>query len=266
MATAALQRIDVNADCGEGYGRWTLGDDGALLPSLSSANLACGLHAGDPDILRRTVALCLAHGVAIGAQPSLPDRQGFGRREMRLGPDEVYALVVYQIGAVAGFCRAAGTRLHHVKPHGALYSMAARDDDVAQAVVAAVRDVDASLLLYGLAGSALTRAGRIAGLGVADEAFVDRRYRADGTLLPRSEPGAVIADVAALEQALGLIEHGRVTADDGRPVALRAQTLCLHGDHGGAAALASALREALSARGIIVAAPTPAATPESRPG
>src|SRR5690606_10196426 len=180
-------RIDLNADCGEGFGRWPLGDDATLVPLVSSANLACGFHAGDPDILRASVALCGQHGVAVGAQPSLPDRQGFGRREMAVTADEVYALVLYQIGAVAAFCRAADVAMHHVKPHGALYNMAARDVALADAIAAAVRDFDPALMVYALAGSALANAGNAAGLAVAHEAFVDRRYRPDGSLVPRSD-------------------------------------------------------------------------------
>jgi UPF0271 protein len=253
-------RIDLNADCGEGYGRWSLGDDAALIPQVSSANLACGVHAGDPDILLASVRLCAAHGVAVGAQPSLPDRQGFGRRDMQLSPAEAYALVVYQIGAVLGCCRAVGVELRHVKPHGALYTMAARDPGLALAIAEAVRDVDATLILYGLAGSELTRAGAGAGLAVAHEAFVDRRYEADGALRPRRLAGALIDDVeVAIAQALAIVERGQVTTGDGATVAVRADTLCLHGDQPGAAAFALRLRAALADRGITVAAPVAAA-------
>lgn len=248
--------IDLNADCGEGFGRWTLGDDAALLPWVSSANLACGFHAGDPDTLRTSVALCVQHRVAIGAQPSLPDRQGFGRREMKVSADEVHAMVLYQVGAVAAFCRAADVPLHHVKPHGALYNMAARDPQLADAIATAVRDFDRRLLLYALAGSALAQAGGRAGLQVAREAFVDRRYSADGFLVPRADPGAVIRSAdAAIAQAVSIVERGVVTAIDGTEVPVRADTLCLHGDHPGAADFASALRKALAARGIAVARP-----------
>jgi UPF0271 protein len=248
--------IDLNADCGEGYGRWTLGDDAALLPLVSSANLACGFHAGDPETLRDGVALCRQHRVAIGAQPSLPDRQGFGRREMKVSPDEVHAMVLYQVGAVAAFCRAAEAPLHHVKPHGALYNMAARDAALADAVANAVRDFDRKLLLYALAGSELAHAGERAGLRVAAEAFVDRRYRGDGTLVPRGEAGAVIRSAdAAIAQALSIVERGVVSAIDGSEVAVRADTLCLHGDHPGAAEFAAMLRAAFDERGIAVARP-----------
>lgn len=249
--------IDLNADCGEGYGRWSLGDDAALLPQVSSANLACGFHAGDPETLRASVALCRQHRVAIGAQPSLPDLQGFGRREMKVTPDEVYAMVLYQVGAVAAFCRAAEVPVHHVKPHGALYNMAAREAPLADAIAHAVRDFDPRLRLYGLAGSALTHAGESAGLQVAAEAFVDRRYQGDGSLVPRGEPGAVIRSAdAAIAQALSIVERGVVAAIDGSEVPVRAQTLCLHGDHPGAAEFATLLRAALDARGVVVARPS----------
>ncbi len=250
------RQIDLNADCGEGFGRWPLGDDARLLPRVSSANLACGFHAGDPDILRASVALCREHAVAIGAQPSLPDRQGFGRRDMTVSPDEVYAMVLYQIGAVAAFCRAASVPMRHVKPHGALYNMAARNAALADAIAQAARDFDPDLTLFGLAGSELTRAGERAGLAIAHEAFVDRRYRADGSLVPRGEPGAVIHDPdAAIAQALSIVEHGQLDTIDGTRLTLRADTLCLHGDHPGAVEFADTLRAALDARGIAVRAP-----------
>lgn len=259
IQTGYVKRIDLNADCGEGYGRWTLGDDNALVPLISSANLACGFHAGDPDLLRSGVALCRQHGVAIGAQPSLPDRQGFGRREMRVDADEVYALVLYQMGAVAAFCRAAGVALHHVKPHGALYNMAAREPALAAAIAAAVRDFDPCLVLYGLAGSALTAAGQAAGLAVAHEAFVDRRYRGDGSLVPRGEAGAVIRQLdAAIAQALAIVELGQVGAIDGSELRVQADTLCIHGDHPGAVDFASRLRAELLARGVEIRSTDPA--------
>jgi UPF0271 protein len=251
-----MKTIDLNADCGEGYGRWSLGDDESLLPLVSSANLACGFHAGDPDILGRSVALCRLHGVAVGAQPSLPDRQGFGRREMRVTPAETGAMVLYQIGAVAAFCKVARVPLRHVKPHGALYNMAARDPELAQAIATAVRDFDAGLMLFGLAGSALIAAGESAGLAVAREAFVDRRYRADGSLVPRGEPDAVIDDAdAAIAQALSIVETGTVIAVDGSKLSLDADTLCLHGDHANASDFARRLRHALEQRDITIRAP-----------
>ncbi|WP_254425107.1 5-oxoprolinase subunit PxpA [Rhodanobacter sp. B04] len=251
-----MNRIDLNGDLGESFGAWRMGDDDALLALLSSANIACGFHAGDPEIMRHTVAQAVAHGVAIGAHVSLPDLQGFGRREMNVTPAEAHALTLYQIGALHAFTRAAGTRLTHVKPHGALYNMAARDAVLANAIARAVRDFDPQLRLFGLAGSALVEAGKVLGLAVAAEAFVDRRYRADGSLQPRREAGAVIEDMdRALAQALGIARDGVAHTLDGQRVPLHADTLCLHGDGAHAVQLARKLRNELEAAGLRIAAP-----------
>lgn len=248
--------IDLNCDLGESYGAWRMGDDAALLAVISSANIACGFHGGDPDIMQRTVALAVEHGVAIGAHVSLPDLQGFGRREMAVTPDETYTLTLYQIGALHAFAKAAGTRLRHVKPHGALYNMAARDLALATAIAHAVRDFSPQLRLVGLAGSALIDAGLEAGLPVAAEAFADRRYRADGSLQPRREANAVIAETAdAVAQAIAIAREGKVQAVDGSVVALHADTLCLHGDNPHAVEASHRLRLALEAVGIRIAAP-----------
>ncbi len=233
-----------------------MGDDVALLRLVSSANVACGFHAGDAQIMRDTVAQAIAHGVAIGAHVSLPDLQGFGRREMSVTAAEVHAMTLYQIGALHAFTRAAGASLAHVKPHGALYNMAARDAVLANAIARAVRDFDPQLRLFGLAGSALIEAGNALGLPVAAEAFADRRYRADGSLQPRREVGAVIEDAAqATAQALGIARDGMVRSMDGHDVRLQADTLCLHGDGAHAVQLAGRLRNALEAAGIRIAAP-----------
>ncbi len=246
--------LDLNCDLGESFGAWRMGDDLGVLPHVTSANVACGFHAGDPATMRATVAAAVAHGVAIGAHPSLPDLQGFGRREMRIGTEEAYALVVYQVGALAAFARAAGTHLVHVKPHGALYNMAARDRTLAEAIAAAVRDVDARLVLVGLAASELTSAGVRAGLRVAHEAFADRRYRADGSLAARGTPGAVIEDVAdAVAQAIAIATGRPITTVDGTSIMLAADTLCVHGDRADAAMFARALREGIVAAGVSVA-------------
>jgi 5-oxoprolinase (ATP-hydrolysing) subunit A len=250
-----MNRIDLNADLGESFGAWRMGDDAGVMPSITSANVACGFHAGDPSTMRATLALCVEHGVAIGAHVSLPDLQGFGRREMKVSPDEVYAQTLYQIGALHAFARAAGTRMHHVKPHGALYNMAARNRDLADAIAHAVRDFNPVLILVGLAGSALVEAGRSAGLAVLREAFCDRRYRADGSLTPRSEAGAVIDAVDdAIAQATAIARHGQAIAGDGRAVTIEADTLCVHGDRLGAAEFARRLRAALEAAGVRIAA------------
>ena len=256
MGTAAINRIDLNCDLGESFGAWRMGEDVALLELVSSANIACGFHAGDPDVMCHTVAQAIGHGVAIGAHISLPDLQGFGRREMSVTPAEVHAMTLYQIGALHAFTRAAGARLSHVKPHGALYNMAARDAALANAIARAVRDFDPQLRLFGLAGSALIEAGNALGLPVAAEAFADRRYRADGSLQSRREVGSVIEDAAlATAQAIGIARDGEVHTVDGHKVQLQADTLCLHGDGAHAVLLARKLREALESAGLRIVAP-----------
>ena len=251
-----MKRIDLNGDLGESFGAWRMGDDDALLAELSSANIACGFHAGDPSIMQHTVALAKMHGVAIGAHVALPDLQGFGRRDMAVTPNEAYAFTLYQIGALQAFAHAAGQRLAHVKPHGALYNMAARDPALAHAIASATQDCDPALCLFGLAGSALLSAGQELGLAVAAEAFADRRYRADGSLQSRREAGAVIEDMEqATAQALGIARDGSVATVDGGRLAVRADTLCLHGDGVHAVALARTLHHALQAAGLRIAAP-----------
>jgi len=246
-------RIDLNSDIGESFGAWTMGDDDGVLAHVTSANIACGFHAGDPDTMRRTVALAVRHGVAIGAHVSLPDLQGFGRREMHVSADEAYAMTLYQLGALAAFAQAAGVRVRHVKPHGALYNMAARDAALADAIAQAVRDFDAELILVGLANSELPRAGERAGLKVAHEAFADRRYQADSSLTPRREADAVIEDVdAAVAQALSIATRGEVVARDGSKIAFQADTICVHGDRPDAAMFAQRLRTALQQAGVDV--------------
>jgi len=250
-----MNRIDLNADLGESFGAWRMGDDAGVMPWITSANIACGFHAGDPVTMRATIALCARHGVAIGAHPSLPDLQGFGRREMKITPDEVHAQTLYQLGALHALARAAGTQLHHAKPHGALYNMAARDRALADAIATAVRDFDPFLILVGLAGSALVDAGRDAGLAVQREGFCDRRYRADGSLTPRSEPGAVIEDVdTAVAQAISIATRGEALTLDRKTVRIETDTLCVHGDRANAATFAERLRGALENAGLQVAA------------
>lgn len=244
-------RIDFNCDLGEGCG-----DDAAIVPFISSASIACGGHAGDEASMRASVALCLQHGVAIGAHPSFVDREHFGRRELDLGPGAIHVLVLAQVRRLKAACDALGTRLRHVKPHGALYNLASRDADVADAVASAVRAIDPALWLYALSGSALAEAGRLAGLQVAEEAFAERRYTADGQLAPRGTPGAVIDTLdAALAQVRGLLRNGEVDALDGPRVPLHADTLCLHGDRPDAARFAAALRATLEAEGFTIAPP-----------
>lgn len=249
-------RLDLNCDLGEGFGAWRMGDDLALMDQVSSVNVACGFHAGDPDLMLATVRAAVQRGVAVGAHPSLPDLQGFGRREMRVSPQEVYALIVYQIGALDAFCRVAGATLHHVKPHGALYNMAARERPLADAIAAAVKAFDPRLVLYGLAGSALVDAGRAAGLAVACEVFADRSYQPDGTLTPRGQAGALLGSTAeSIEQVLRMVRAGEVQAVDGTVLAIRADTLCIHGDGPHAVDTARALRSALELEGVAVGVP-----------
>jgi UPF0271 protein len=248
------RQIDLNCDLGESFGAWTMGADAAVMPHISSANIACGFHAGDPDTMRRTVELALRAKVAIGAHVSLPDLAGFGRREMRVTANEVHAMTLYQIGALAAFVQAAGARLCHVKPHGALYNMAARDAVLADAIAQAASGFDPSLRLVGLAGSELPRAGARIGLAVAHEAFADRRYRDDGSLTPRSEAGAVIDDIdASIAQALAIARGEPVTTRSGGSLELRADTLCVHGDRADAGEFARRQHHALLGADIAVA-------------
>ena len=245
--------VDLNCDLGESFGRYGLGEDEAMLRVVTSANIACGLHAGDPPVMARTVASAKRNGVAMGAHPGYPDLQGFGRREMKLSPDELEAFILYQIGALAGFCHAAGVPLVHVKPHGALYNTIAREADLAAAVARAVSTFDPNLVVVTLPNSALEQAAHALGLRVAREGFADRVYRADGTLVPRSEPGAVIQDpVQAAERAVRMVTRGEVETTDRHIIPLRVDTLCIHGDTPGAAHIAAQLRAALEAAGVQV--------------
>jgi UPF0271 protein len=246
--------IDLNGDIGESDAGQCVGDDAALVPLLSSASIACGGHAGDEASMARCIALCRRHGVAIGAHPSFPDREGFGRRHMALEDDDLDGCLRTQIEALARLARAAGACLAHVKPHGALYNIAAAQPRVARVVARAVRSVDPSLVLVGLAGSRLLEAGLEAGLRVRAEGFADRRYAADGTLLPRSDPRALIVDTEeAVAQVLGLLA-GEVVAVDGTLRAMAVETVCVHGDGTHALELAAALRQRLLAAGIVVRA------------
>jgi 5-oxoprolinase (ATP-hydrolysing) subunit A len=243
--------IDFNCDLGEG-----VGDDAALMPFISSASIACGFHAGTPELMRETVKLCGEHGIAIGAHPSFADRENFGRIAQSVSPAEVYALTLYQIGALNAFVRAAGLRLNHVKPHGALYNLAARNRATADAVATAIRDHDADLILYGLAASALTDAGTAIGLQVVHEAFAERRYEADATLTPRSRADASIDDPAdAVAQATLLLRDDVVIARTGERLGLHADSLCLHGDRSDAVGFARELRAAIEKAGFQVRAP-----------
>jgi UPF0271 protein len=247
--------VDLNADGGEGFGAYTIGADAELLRSVTSLNVACGAHAGDPVVIRRTIRAAVAAGVAVGAHPGFPDLQGFGRRAMHIAPAELAAMLIYQIGAVAALAASEGTRLRHVKAHGALYNMAVADAALAGAIAEAAAAFE-GLWLYAPPSSAMAAAAESRGIPVAYEAFLDRGYRRDGTLVPRTEPGALLTDpeqVAA--RAVALATDGTITAADGTRISLRPRTLCVHSDTPGAGALAAAARTALEAAGVRVGPP-----------
>ncbi len=249
-------RMDLNSDLGESFGAWRMGQDEALMAAISSANVACGFHAGDPGVMRETVRLARAHGVAVGAHPGFRDLEGFGRRELRCSPQEVEDMVVYQVGALAAVASAQGVRLQHVKAHGALYNMACRDEALADAIARATALVDTGLVLFGLPGSALLAAGTRHGLAIAAEVFADRAYNKDGSLVSRTLPGSVIhQEVDVVARAVRMARDRTVTTIDGFELPLAADTLCVHGDTPGAAGLAMAIRQALETTGVRVAAP-----------
>ncbi len=251
-----MKTIDLNCDMGESYGAWKMGADAEVMPFITSANIACGFHGGDPATIRKTVRLAVDSGVAVGAHPSLPDLMGFGRRAMRISPQDMYDLIIYQAGAVEAFARAAGTKLHHVKCHGALYNMAAMDEGLSDAMVRAVKDLGSGVILYALSMSKNFELAKKANIPVAGEVFADRGYSDDGTLAPRDKPGGMIEDAAAsAKQALAMIEEGYVTSLTGKRVPVAADTLCIHGDQPGAVVFAQTLRKVFSEKGIAVAAP-----------
>jgi UPF0271 protein len=246
--------IDLNADLGEGFGHSRSSEDEALLDLVSSANIACGFHAGDATTMRDTVRAAASRGVAIGAHPSYPDIPGFGRRELGLSPREIRFHVSYQLRAFRDICSAENAKLSYVKAHGALYNRAAKDSSAAVAIVQAICDVDPSLMLLGLAGSEMARAAQRGRLGFAAEAFADRAYKADGSLVPRKEPGAVIHDVqTAVKRAITVVKSSTVTADDGTTLGVVAQSLCVHGDNPDALPMLRELRATLESSGVRIA-------------
>lgn len=246
--------IDLNADLGESFGAWTMGADADLLDVVTSANVACGFHAGDPLTMRRTAAAAAARGVTVGAHPAYRDLAGFGRRFLDVAPDELAADVLYQLGALEAACRAAGTRVAYVKPHGALYNAIVHHEAQARAVVEAVAAFDPTLPVLGLPGSAVLREAERAGLRPVIEAFADRAYTPAGTLVSRREPGAVVHDEAeVVARAVRFATEGTVVAQDGSVVRVDPASLCVHGDTPGAARLAAAVRDALAAAGVTVA-------------
>jgi UPF0271 protein len=245
--------IDLNGDVGESFGVYSLGNDAELLSYVSSANIACGFHAGDPATMRRTMQLCKERDVAIGAHPGFADLVGFGRRNMVLSPQEVFDLVVYQIGALQAFAAAEGIRVRHVKPHGALYNMAAKDIALARAIAQAVQRVDPGMILVGLSGSQLIAAGRELDLPTASEVFADRTYQSDGSLMPRSQPDAMIHDAAeAAARVVAMVQTGKVRSQQGTEIPLHVDTVCLHGDSPHAVEFAREIRNELRTAGIDV--------------
>lgn len=248
--------VDLNCDMGESYGAYQIGNDEAIFPYITSANIACGFHAGDAAVMKKTVKLALKYNVAIGAHPGLPDLQGFGRREMTISTAEAYDMVVYQIGALNGFVHSEGGVLRHVKPHGALYNMAAANAELAEAIAEAVYKVNPMLVLYGLSGSELIKAGHKLGLRVANEVFADRTYQNDGSLTSRKLAHALITDEEhAAAQSLRMVKNGLVTSANGLDVIIQADTICLHGDGEHAATFAAKIHTLLKEENIGLQAP-----------
>ena len=246
-------RVDINSDVGESFGAYSIGHDTGLMKSITSANIAAGFHAGDPSVLRATIRTAKAHGVAVGAHPGFPDMVGFGRRELNVTAREAEDLVLYQVAAVAGMASAEGMRIQHVKPHGALFNMAVRNAELAAAIARAVAAFDPMLLLFGLPGSEILKAGRSEGLRVAAEVFADRAYEPDGSLASRRKPGSVIHDAEmVVERAVRMVKDHTVVAIDGSVVPLRADTICVHGDTPGSDDLAASIRAGLERAGITV--------------
>jgi UPF0271 protein len=248
-------RIDLNSDVGESFGAYTIGHDAGLMKSITSANIAAGFHAGDPTVLRDTIRLAKANGVAVGAHPGFPDLVGFGRRELNVTPREAEDFVLYQIAAVAGVAAAEGVKVQHVKPHGALFNMAVRNAELSTAIARAIVAFDPSLILFGLPGSEILKAGRAAGLRVAAEVFADRAYEADGSLTSRRKPGSVIHDVdLVVSRAIRMVTDRTVVAVDGAVITLEADTICVHGDTPDSDELAAKVRAGLERDGVTIKA------------
>jgi UPF0271 protein len=248
-----MRKIDINCDLGESFGAYTIGQDADMIQVVTSVNVACGFHAGDPKTMRETIEKAVEHGVGIGAHPGFPDLSGFGRRNLDMTPQEIYDMVIYQIGALDGFVRIAGGTLQHVKPHGALYNMAAKSEAISNAIARAVFDFNPSLILYGLSGSELIAAGKRVGLTTASEVFADRTYQEDGSLTSRRLPNAMIKeDVVAANQVVRMVKEGVVRSQQGTDVPIQADTVCIHGDGSHALSFAQALRAALLESSIAV--------------
>ena len=246
-----MKKVDLNCDLGESFGNYTCGMDASVIPHISSANVACGFHAGDPLVMQNTVALAANHGTAVGAHPGFPDLVGFGRRNMAVSSAELKAMVIYQVGALKTFCSARGITLQHVKPHGALYNMAAKDRKLADAICEAIAEVDSNLILLGLSGSEMLKAAEAKGLRCASEVFANRAYEPDGSLTPRSLEGSVITDEEeAISRVLQMVTEGTVVARNGQIIPIRADSICLHGDGVKAVEFARRIRQALTDSGV----------------
>jgi UPF0271 protein len=243
--------VDLNSDLGESYGAYRIGQDDLVMDYITSANIACGFHSGDPNVIKQTVAKAVEKNVSLGAHPGFQDLIGFGRRPMQIDADELYNLIVYQVGAVQSFAQIKKQKLNHVKPHGALYNMAAKDEEMAAAIAEAVYDIDPDLVLYGLSGSELILAGKKVGLRVAEEVFADRTYQPDGTLTSRTESNALIHDPEeAVDRVIRMVRDGKVEAVDGSDIQISADTICIHGDNALSLEFAKKLRMGLANNGI----------------
>lgn len=246
-----MYRVDLNSDLGESFGRYTLGMDERVIPLITSANVACGYHASDPMVMAKTVAMAKEAGICVGAHPGFPDLMGFGRRNMAVTPSEARAYVLYQLGALDGFCRFAGMKMQHVKPHGALYNMAAKDYELAKGICQAIAEFDKDLIVLALSGGELARAARDMGLATALEVFADRAYEEDGTLVSRGKPGAMITDEEeAITRVIRMIKEQKITAVTGKDIPIRADSVCVHGDGEKALAFVERIRRALEQEGI----------------
>lgn len=246
-----MKKVDLNCDLGESFGAYKCGMDEEVIPFISSANVACGFHASDPLVMEKTVAMAAKYGVAVGAHPGYPDLVGFGRRNMNVSPEEVKAMVQYQIGALMAFCRSKGVALQHVKPHGAMYNMAGKDENLAMAVCRGIQEVDESLILLGLAGSRMMEAAKKIGLRFASEVFADRAYEEDGSLVARTKPGAMITDEElAVTRVVRMVTEGKVTSVTGKEIEITADSICVHGDGPKALAFVEKIRKALSEQQI----------------
>ncbi len=246
-------RVDLNSDLGESFGNYTIGLDESVIKSVSSANIACGWHAGDALVMQRTLHMAKENGVGIGAHPGYPDLMGFGRRNMAVTPNEIKAYVQYQLGALLAFTISIGEKVQHVKPHGAMYNMAAKDYSLAKAIAEAIYEVDKSIILLGLANSEMIKAGEDVGLRVASEVFADRAYNADGTLVSRNVPGAVLHDTnLAIKRVVKMVKEGKVTAISGEDIRINAQSICVHGDNPEAIVFVKEIRQKLEDEGIAI--------------